>query len=135
MSVISNNIQAAAESLYDCTCRVIVKRKIKAADGSVRFDDEILYGELPCRISYQVIGAAKKSSRQEQRNSMRKNDILAEEISAVVRLFYSPYADIPPGASVCVTKAGREYFFVSAGITAVFPSHKETVLTAREEFA
>ena len=135
MSVIQGDIKSAVEGLYDCVCRVIVQRKVKAADGSVRFEDNILYDALPCRISYQVIGAAKRSSRQEQRNSMRKNDILAEEISAVIKLFYSPYADIPPGSEVCVTKAGKEYFFVSAGITAVFKSHKETVLTAREEFA
>lgn len=135
MSVISDDMKSAAEGLYDCVCEVTAQRKIKAADGSVRFEDEILYGELPCRISYLTIGAAKKNGRQEQRNSMRKNDILAEEISAVVKLFYSPYAEIPPGSKVCVTKAGKRYFFVSAGIAAVFPSHRETVLKAREEFA
>lgn len=135
MSVMANDLRSAVEGLYDCVCTVTAKRKVKAADGSVSFEDEILYSGLPCRISYQAIGAAKKSSRQEQRNSMRKNDILADELSAVIRLFFPPDADIPPGANVCVTKAGREALFVSTGITAVFPSHKEVVLTAREEFA
>lgn len=125
----------AAESLYDCVCRVVIQKKTKAADGSVRFEDEILYEGLPCRISYESVGSAKKSSRLERPNSTRKNDTLAAEISAYIRLFVSPDADIPPGSAVVVSKADREIHFVAAGIAAVYPGHKEIVMVSREEFA
>lgn len=131
MSVIQN----AVEGFYDCVCKVAVQKKTNGGDGSVRFMDEILYGSLPCRLSYEKVSAAIKGSRPEHRNSMRKNDILAEEISVSVKLFFSPAADIPPGSTVIVSKAGAEYAFVSAGIAAVYPSHKEIVLTARDKFA
>lgn len=125
----------AVESLFDCVCRVIIRKKSKAADGSVRFEDEILYEGLPCRISYESVGSAKKSSRLERPNSTRKNDTLAAEISAYIRLFVSPDADIPPGSDVVVSRAGKEFRFVAAGIAAVYPGHKEIVMTSREEFA
>ncbi len=128
-------VRKAVESLYDCVCRVITKRKSKAADGSVRFKNVILYEDLPCRISYESVGSAKKSSRLERPNSTRKNDTLAAEISAYVRLFVSPSADIPPGSAVVVSKAGKEFHFVAAGIAAVYPGHKEIVMVSREEFA
>lgn len=125
----------AVESLYDCRCRVIVRKKLKSADGSVRFENEVLYEGLPCRISYEAISSAKKSSRQERLNFTRKNDTLAEEISATVKLFFSPSADIPPGSEIVVFKEGAEFHYVSAGIAAVYPGHKEIVLVSREEFA
>ena len=135
MSMIPNDLQKEVGSLYDCVCRVVIRKKIGQGDGSVRFEDELLYASLPCRLSYETVGAAKKSGRPERQNSMRKNDILAEEICLSVKLFFSPTADIPPGSTVVVSKAGEEYVFVSAGIAAVYPSHKEIILTAREKFA
>lgn len=125
----------AAESLYDSVCRVVVRKKDKAADGSTRFADEVLYEELPCRIAYESVVSAKRSSRLERLNFTRKNDTLASEISATVRLFVPPDAEIPPGSEIVVSKAGKEYRFASSGIAAVYPGHKEIVMIPREEFA
>lgn len=130
-----NAAHKAAESLYDYVCRVIVRKKVKAADGSFRFEDKVLYEGLPCRISYESVSSAKRSSRLERLNFTRKNDTLAAEISATVRLFVSPDADIPPGSKVVVSGVDKEFCFVSSGIAAVYPGHKEIVLISSEEYA
>lgn len=122
-------------SLFDCVCRVVVKKKYKAADGSVRLEDEVLYDGIPCRISYEAISPAKKSSRQERINFARKNDTLAAEISAEVKLFVPADADIPPGSTVVVSKAGKELYFVCSGVAAVYSGHREIVMIPRGEFA
>lgn len=122
-------------SLFDCVCRVIVKKKRRAEDGSVRFEDEVLYDGIPCRISYEAISPAKKSSRQERINFTRKNDTLAAEISANVKLFVPADADIPPGSTVAVSKAGKELYFVCSGVAAVYSGHREIVMIPRGEFA
>ncbi len=127
--------RAAAESLYDSVCRVVVRKKNKAADGSTRFEDEVLYEELSCRIAYESVASAKRSSRFDRLNFTRKNDTLAAEISATVRLFVPPDAEIPPGSEIVVSKAGKEYRFASSGIAAVYPGHREIVLMPQEEFA
>ncbi len=121
--------------LFDCVCRVIVKKKHRAEDGSARLEDEVLYDGIPCRISYEAISPAKKSSRQERINFTRKNDTLAAEISATVKLFVSADADIPPGSEVIVSKAGKELYFVCSGAAAVYSGHREIVMIPREEFA
>ena len=122
-------------SLFDCACRVIVKKKHRAEDGSVRLEDEILYDGIPCRISYEAISPAKKSSRQERVNFTRKNDILSAEISAEVKLFVPVEADIPPGSTVVVSKAGKELYFVCSGVAAVYSGHREIVMIPHGEFA
>ncbi|MDE7229903.1 MAG: hypothetical protein K2N56_05420 [Oscillospiraceae bacterium] len=122
-------------SLFDCVCRVIVKKKRSAEDGSVRFEDEVLFDGIPCRISYEAISPAKKSSRQERINFTRKNDTLAAEIAATVKLFVPADVDIPPGSEVIVSKVGREFSFVCSGIAAVYSGHREIVMIPRGEFA
>ena len=137
--IISNKWQFAArltcEALFDCVCMVISQNKFKAADGSTRFEDKMLYGGLPCRISYESLSASKKSSRLERSSFTRKNNTLSSEISATVRLFVSADADIPPGSKIVVFKDDREFRFVSSGIAAVYPGHKEILMTAAEEYA
>lgn len=130
-----NTARLACEALFDCECRVVVREKYKAADGSVQFKKEVLYEGLPCRISYESVNPSKKSSRLERLSFTRKNDTLAAEILATVKLFVSADADIPPGSEIVVMKEGRELCFVSSGIAAVYPGHKEIMMAAREEFA
>ena len=125
----------ACEALFDCGCRVIVQKKHKAADGSTKFKDEVLYEGLPCRISYEQLSPAKKSSRLERLSFTRKNDTLAAEISAAVKLFVSADADIPPGSKIVVYKEGKELCFVCSGIAAVYPSHREIIMVSQEEYA
>lgn len=130
-----NTARLACEALFDCECRVIVQKKYKAADGSVKLKDEVLFENLPCRLSYGTLSTAKKGSRLERLSFTRKNDTLAAEISATVRLFVSADADIPPGSKVVVLKEGREMQFICSGIAAVYPGHREILMAAREEFA
>lgn len=130
-----NTARLACEALFDCECRVIVRKKYKAADGSTKFKDEVLFERLPCRISYEQMSSAKKSSRLERLSFTRKNDTLAAEISAAVRLFVSADADIPPGSKIVVNKEGRELCFVCSGIAAVYPGHREILMAAQEEYA
>ena len=125
----------ACEALFDCECRVIILKKYKAADGSTKFEDDVLYERLPCRLSYEYVSPTKKSSRFERLSFARKNDTLAAEISATVKLFVLPDADIPPGSKIVVCKAGKEFRYVSSGIAAIYPGHREIMMTAQEEFA
>ena len=137
--MISNKWQNAArlacEALFDCECRVIIKKKYKAEDGSSRFLDEVLYDGLPCRISYGQLSTAKKSSRPDRSNLTRKNDTIGSEISTPVRLFVAADADIPPGSKIVVFNDDREFCFASSGISAVYPGHREILMTAYEENA
>lgn len=130
-----NAARLACEALFDCECRVIVQKKYKAADGSTRFKEELLYGALPCRISYESVSPAKKSSRLERMSFTRKNDTLAAEISATVKLFVSSDADVPPGSKIVVNKEGKELCFVCSGIAAVYPGHREIIMVPQEEYA
>ena len=130
-----NTARLACEALFDSECRVIVRKKYKAADGSTKFKDEVLYEGLPCRISYEQLSSAKKSSRLERLSFTRKNDTLAAEISTAVRMFVSEDADIPPGSKIFVNKEGKELCFVCSGIAAVYPGHREILMISGEEYA
>ena len=139
ISAISNMWQNAAhlacEALFDCGCRVIVRKKYKAADGSTQFNEEVLYENIPCRISYESLDPSKRSSRLDRMNFSRKNDTLSSEISATVKLFVSADNDIPPGSRIVVFKEGKELCFVSSGIAAIYPGHKEIMMVSQEEYA
>ena len=130
-----NSARLACEALFDCVCKVMVRNKFKAWDGSTRFKDEVLYDGLPCRISYESVSTSKKSSRFERTSLTRKNNTLGSEISATARLFVSADADIPPGSKIFIFKDGREFRFVSSGIAAVYPGHREILMAAYEEYA
>ena len=134
-NVWQNTAHLACKALFDSLCRVIIRKKFMAPDGSSQFKEEILYEGIPCRISYESVLPSKKSSRLERLSFTRKNDTMAAEISATVKLFVSADADIPSGSKIVVFKQGMELCFVSSGIAAVYPGHKEIMMTAQEEYA
>ena len=134
-NVWQNAARLACEALFDSECCVIIRTKYSAADGSTRFKEEVLYERISCRISYETIASSKRSSRTERLAFTRKNNTLSAEISATVKLFVSPDLDIPPGSKVVVFKEGKELCFISSGIAAIYPGHREIIMTAQEEYA
>lgn len=124
----------AVKRLFTDVCTVYSAEKKQGADGQTVFRREVLYENLPCRISFESINYARVGGAMERTRFPRKNLIPAAEISTVVRLFYAADVDIPEGAEVVVERCGELLNYRAAGASAVYSSHREVLLQAAEKF-
>lgn len=112
-------VTAAIESLYRDMAVAIVEDVREGKNGvleAVETESE----PFPCRLSYG-----------------RRQVVMVDGVPAMaedVKLFFSPEIVIPAGAKVDVEHFGRTLHFKSASCSAVYGSHAEIVLEARDVY-
>lgn len=111
------------QSLYDGLCDAYhFTEKYDAAQHRNRVTKEVLYREMPCRVS---ISSSSPSA---------STDTVAKVIQTIT-LYCEPEKVIPPGCTVEVTQAGRTTRYESSGEPRVYPTHQEIGLTLTEDKA
>ena len=103
------------ESLY--TGRASVYDAVYTDNGhgaKVRTDDELIYDQIPCRLSYDT----KASNAQD----------IYGDISQSIVMYCNPKYDISPGAKIVITQAGSTQEYECAGLKAMYVSHQEIKL-------
>lgn len=108
------------EKLYEDRCDIVVSDPEKDPEtGITRTAERTLYTALPCRLSFL--------------SSPASTDGMAPQIGQSVKLFLSPYVDIPPGCRIEVHRGGRILQYRESGVPAVYPTHQEITLSLYEE--
>lgn len=111
------------ESLYEDTCTIYSGSQTKDEHGITSNTWTAVYTDIPCRLSFSSI----------QPNT--RSDIV-DTVSQTVKLFVSPDVDIPDGSRIEVKRmTGDVLTFGQSGLPAVYPTHKEIMLTPMEVFA
>ena len=108
--------RAAIERLYDGSCTVYEKQKIKNSDGSTSFTSMAALVDIPCRLSYKSV------------DSISSNDDLSATSAQAVKLFLSPDVDMKPGSRVEVTQNGGTENYKFSGQPARYATHQEVSL-------
>ena len=112
-------VKAAIESLYRDTAIYRYEEARENAHG-VLVSDEIESNPFPCRLSYG-----------------RRQAVVVDGVPTMVeavKLFFAPDVMIPAGANVDVEHLGRTLHFKSASFSAVYGSHAEIALEARDVY-
>ncbi len=123
------SVRAAIESLYDCTATAVARRPYR--DGNVtRFREEVLFSDVPCRLSFSGASAQSLSGLESARESASW-----DEARQSAKLFLAPEWELPAGSIVTVTGRGRMWEFSRSGQPAVYESHQEAALALRRELA
>ena len=113
----------AIESLYEDTCTVTERKKIKdSVTKLTKTEDVEVLKEQPCKVSFSSVKAAGENSN-------------VATVSQVVKLFISPDVSIRPGSKIAVTHLGKVIEYASSGQEANFHTHKEIVLELFKEYA
>lgn len=108
---------------YKDTCTVIELRDQKDPKTKITRKEEVTVLEnLACKLSFETIKSAENS------------DTVAA-ISVIAKLFIPPEITIAPGSKIVVTHEGTVEEYQQSGIPAVFPTHREIMLTAFVKWA
>lgn len=114
------NVRKDLHVLYDGKMTVFGEEtKEKDEYGITRRKDGVLYENIPCRLSYQS-----KNHNQEEEG--------VSEPDQTIRVYCDIEYKIPAGSKVVVTQYGQTMTYYASGIPAVYNSHQEIELTAKE---
>ncbi len=103
----------ALRKLWTGTCRVYVKSdKVNKGNGRNESREELLYEDLPCRISFGSIPSTKEDNG-------------AAEIVQTIKLFTDKSVNIPPGSRLDITQNGVTESYERSGAAAIYSTHQE----------
>ena len=114
--------RATIAQTFSDRCTVSVREKYTKENGSTDFRDNVVYAELPCRLSYS---GAPPAERGETVTTVTKGIVL----------FTAPDADIPAGSKISVFHDGVTERFKQSGDAKVYATHREVALIREEERA
>ena len=117
-------VRTALEQLYSDTCTVYIQQEAESDDCLTRFENEVLYADQPCRVSFSSSSAASGDN--------------AASVGQSVKLFLSPSLVVPPGSRIDILRPGdmpRTLRYKSSGPAAVYPTHQEIPLELAEKYA
>ena len=123
-----NAQKAALCRLWTDVCTVT--KRVKRTDGATGLTDwteEVLYSDVPCRLSFENYGRA-----------MRDRAAVGDPAAAVaqhVKLFLDPALSIPAGCCISVLRGDRVFHYRGSGQPAVFHSHQEINLELFDKWA
>lgn len=113
----------AIESMYDGTCTIIERQKVKLPNKSTGFKDIVVLEDIPCRLSFKTI----------------TNTTQAETgVSAVVqvtKVFIAPEIQVKPGSKLTITQNDVTTEYKSSGQPAIYTTHQEIELELFERWA
>lgn len=106
----------AVESLYNGTCTIIEKTKVRKENGSTGFAEVVVLENQPCRLSFSTI------------NSTNPTETGASSVSQAVKLFIAPEIKVKPGSKVTVSQNGVTTEYKNSGEPAYYMTHQEIIL-------
>ena len=106
----------ALEFLWKGTCDIIIKvEKINPINKRTEFEEETIYFNQPCKLSFKSITSASEADN-------------VASISQGVKLFLSPTVLIPAGSKIVVTQNGKTTEYGRSGEPAIYTNHQEVPL-------
>ena len=84
-------VRKAIESTYIGKCTVIEHKKTVNANHTTSFNDEVVYKDVPCRLSFKT---ANPTAQSDSVNS----------VAQIIKLFLPPDYSIFPGSKIVVTQ-------------------------------
>lgn len=116
--------RAALEKFhYKDLCSVVEFQDVKDPKTKLTGKQEVtVLEDQPCRLSFETIKGAAGSQT-------------AAAVSQIIKLFIAPDVMITPGSKIVITHEGRTGEYSGSGLSAVYPTHQEIVLTTFERWA
>ena len=112
--------RSAIEQLYDDVATIIGFENIKNPITKETISRTcILHQDVPCHVSFGRLNYASSNEP-------------AEKYEQTITLFCSPDIDVPPGSRIEFTRGSKPYLFEASGNPAVYGSHQEVALIARD---
>lgn len=122
------NSRKAMESMYGGVCRVIENVKIRAPNGAVKFEERVVFDNVPCRLSIQ-------KGRLQTSKTAVSNENLAVDVGQTVKLFLAPEPYIKPNSKIVVTQNRVTTEYTHSGFSARYRTHQEITLVPAQRRA
>lgn len=105
------------EVLYEDTCNITeYKETVDEATKLSQWEEKTMLSDEPCKLSFE-------SSPSSQ------PDGTATAVSQLIKLFLAPELTVRPGSKISVTHQGHTVDYANSGVSAVYPTHQELLLT------
>ncbi len=121
MTINYNGHRSVLEGLYEDKCTVTIRHGDKVDEETLETvpDEEILYFDIPCRLSYG--------------HSRTINGLMHDGSEQDITLFVGPDVEIPTGSRIKVSRASVIMHFGRSGLPSVYMSHREYPVEAWED--
>lgn len=114
----------AIQMLYFDRCNIygIQKYKDPVTKEIIEKDDDVIYSDVPCKLSYKDVSQA-------------DNDGISSAVNQVIKLSLDNELVIKPGSKIVVTRNGRTITYQNSGAPAVGINHQVITLELFKEEA
>lgn len=112
----------AIESMYDGTCTIIERQKVKLPNKSTGFKDIVVLEDIPCRLSFKTI------------TNTNQTETGASAVVQVTKVFIAPEIQVKPGSKLTITQNDVTTEYKSSGQPAIYTTHQEIELELFERW-
>ena len=113
----------AIESMYDGTCTIIERQKVKLPNKSTGFMDIVVLEDIPCRLSFKTI------------TNTNQAETGVSAVVQVTKVFIAPEIKVKPGSKLTITQNDVTTEYKSSGQPAIYTTHQEIELELFERWA
>lgn len=113
----------AIESMYDGTCTIIERQKVKLPNKSTGFKDIEVLEDIPCRLSFKTI------------TNTNQAETGVSAVVQVTKVFIAPEIQVKPGSKLTITQNDVTTEYKSSGQPAIYTTHQEIELELFERWA
>lgn len=113
----------AIESMYDGTCTIIERQKVKLPNKSTGFKDIVVLEDIPCRLSFKTI------------TNTNQAETGVSAVVQVTKVFIAPEIKVKPGSKLTITQNDVATEYKSSGQPAIYTTHQEIELELFERWA
>lgn len=113
----------AIESMYDGTCTIIERQKVKLPNKSTGFKDIVVLEDIPCRLSFKTI------------TNTNQAETGVSTVVQVTKVFSAPEIQVKPGSKLTITQNDVTTEYKSSGQPAIYTTHQEIELELFERWA
>lgn len=113
----------AIESMYDGTCTIIERQKVKLPNKSTGFMDIVVLEDIPCRLSFKTI------------TNTNQTETGVSAVVQVTKVFIAPEIQVKPGSKLTITQNDVTTEYKSSGQPAIYTTHQEIELELFERWA
>lgn len=109
--------EKALETLHTGRATIVVTKAVKdPLKKSCVKKEEVLYSEIPCRLSYRLD------------KNLTQDEGMFSSANKTISLFTSPSIDIPEGSKILVNWQGRKLELKNSSLPAIHKSHNEYIV-------
>ena len=113
----------AIESMYDGTCTIIERQKVKLPNKSTGFMGIVVLEDIPCRLSFKTI------------TNTNQTETGVSAVVQVTKVFIAPEIQVKPGSKLTITQNDVTTEYKSSGQPAIYTTHQEIELELFERWA